>query len=143
MILCHVVSLQFIADYLRDDCVTETETCMFLNLVLAFVWREWRDTEEMKDFFLKKMNSEFQDLLQNRTAGKVVEQITIQDFFLGTSLPVIKGKALTHSAPAPSPFPCAPSHLPLPTLPAYLHLSPPISSPCPSSPAPFPAPSLC
>lgn len=64
---------------------------MFLNLVLAFVWREWRDTKAMKNYFMKRMNSEFQDLLQSRTAGKIIEQITIQDFFLGTSLPVIKG----------------------------------------------------
>ena len=45
----------------------------------------------MKTFFLKKMNSEFTDLIQGKAASKVIEQITIEELSLGTSLPVITG----------------------------------------------------
>lgn len=64
---------------------------MSLNLLFAFLWREWRDSPQMKTFFLKKMNSEFTDLIQGKAARKVIEQITIEELSLGTSLPVITG----------------------------------------------------
>ena len=65
---------------------------MSLNLLLAFLWKEWRDSPQMRAFFLKKMNFEFSELMQGRTASKLIEQITIEEFSLGSSLPVIKGK---------------------------------------------------
>ena len=78
-------------DYLKAESATEKESCIYLNLLLAFLWREWRDSPEMKSFFLKKMNIEFSELMHGKAAGKVIEHITIQDFSLGTSLPVVKG----------------------------------------------------
>ena len=65
---------------------------MFLNLMLAFLWREWRDTTKMKSYFIKKMNLEFQELLLNKAAGKLLQQICVKDFSLGDSLPVIKSE---------------------------------------------------
>ena len=65
---------------------------MSLNLFLSFLWREWRDSPQMKSFFLRKMNAEFSDLMQGKAASKLIEQITIEELSLGTSLPVIKGE---------------------------------------------------
>lgn len=65
---------------------------MSLNLFLSFLWREWRDSPQMKSFFLTKMNAEFSDLMQGKAASKLIEQITIEELSLGTSLPVIKGE---------------------------------------------------
>ena len=65
---------------------------MFLNLVIAFLWREWRDTAATKSYFIKKMNMEFQELLLNKAAGKVLQQISVKDYCLGDSLPVIQSK---------------------------------------------------
>ena len=45
----------------------------------------------MKTYFLKKMNSEFTELIQGKAASKLIEQITIEELYLGTSLPVITG----------------------------------------------------
>ena len=45
----------------------------------------------MKSFFLKKMNLEFSELMKGKAARKLIEQITIEELALGTSLPVIKG----------------------------------------------------
>lgn len=83
--------LQFIADYFKKDSATEQESCMSLNLLMAFLWREWRDSPQVKSFFLKKLNSEFSELVQGKAASKLIEQITIEELSLGTSLPVIKG----------------------------------------------------
>lgn len=38
------------------------------------------------------MNVEFKEMLLNKAAGKLMEQITVKDYFLGDSLPVIKSK---------------------------------------------------
>lgn len=83
--------LQFIADYFKKDTATEQESCMSLNFLMAFLWREWRDSPQMKSFFLKKMNLEFSELMKGKAARKLIEQITIEELSLGTSLPVIKG----------------------------------------------------
>lgn len=37
------------------------------------------------------MNSEFTELIQGKAASKLIEQITIEELSLGTSLPVITG----------------------------------------------------
>ena len=83
--------MQFIAEYFKKDSATEKESCMSLNLLLAFLWREWRDSQQMKSYFLNKMNSEFSELMQGKAARKLIEQITIEELSLGTSLPVITG----------------------------------------------------
>ena len=38
------------------------------------------------------MNVEFKEMLLNKAAGKLMEQITVKDYYLGDSLPVIKSK---------------------------------------------------
>ncbi|KAJ7371987.1 PDZ domain-containing protein 8 [Desmophyllum pertusum] len=86
-----VTNPEHIADYVKKDRATEKESCMSLNLLLAFLWREWRDSPQMKSFFLHKMNSEFAELMRGKAASKLIEQITIQELSLGTSLPVITG----------------------------------------------------
>ncbi|KAM7436009.1 PDZ domain-containing protein 8 [Porites harrisoni] len=80
-----------LADYFRTEGATKEEKCMSLNLFLSFLWREWRDSPQMKSFFLTKMNAEFSDLMRGKAASKLIEQITIEELSLGTSLPVIKG----------------------------------------------------
>lgn len=89
-----VINPEFIADYFKKDSATEQESCMSLNFLLAFLWREWRDSPKMKSFFLQKMNSEFSELVKGKAASKLIEQITIDELSLGTSLPVIKGATL-------------------------------------------------
>ena len=41
------------------------------------------------------MNAEFSDLMRGKAASKLIEQITIEELSLGTSLPVIKGELFT------------------------------------------------
>ncbi|XP_022804079.1 PDZ domain-containing protein 8-like isoform X2 [Stylophora pistillata] len=89
-----VTNPELIADYYKKDQATEPESCVCMNLLFAFLWREWRDTPQMKRYFLKKMNSEFTELIQGKAASKLIEQITIEELSLGTSLPVITGATI-------------------------------------------------
>ena len=73
------------------DGATEEESCLSLNFLLAFLWREWRDSPKTKSFLLARMNSELTELIKSKAVSKVIEQITIDELSLGTSLPIIKG----------------------------------------------------
>ncbi|KAK3576431.1 hypothetical protein CHS0354_025192 [Potamilus streckersoni] len=67
----------------------EVETCLFLNCLFQFLFRELKDTKEIRRWVVKKMNVEFEDLLKT-TAGKLFDQIQVQEFNLGEAFPVIK-----------------------------------------------------
>ena len=85
---------QDIAKYCGYEGATESESCMFLNLIFQFLWKEWRDSPKTRNFFIRKMNMEFKEMLLNKAAGKLMEQITIRDYYLGDSLPIIKSKII-------------------------------------------------
>ena len=38
------------------------------------------------------MNTEFKEMLLNKAAGKLIEQISVCDYYLGDSLPIFKSK---------------------------------------------------
>lgn len=72
------------------------ETCHWFNLVIAFVFREWRDSTTVKRyicmchlqitmhmsyydrFVMKKVNKEFEELMFTRTEGRIIEQLTVK-----------------------------------------------------------------
>ncbi|KAK3100757.1 hypothetical protein FSP39_024793 [Pinctada imbricata] len=65
------------------------ETCLAINLVFHFLYKELKDTKSMRRWVIKKMNMEFAELMQ-KTTGRIIDQITVQDFSLGPVFPVIK-----------------------------------------------------
>ncbi|KAL3880384.1 hypothetical protein ACJMK2_032628 [Sinanodonta woodiana] len=67
----------------------EVETCFFLNCLFQFLFRELKDTKEIRRWVVKKMNVEFEELLRT-TAGKLFDQIQVQEFNLGETFPIIK-----------------------------------------------------
>ncbi|XP_067124467.1 PDZ domain-containing protein 8 isoform X2 [Centruroides vittatus] len=71
------------------DWKNKKESCLALNLVFQFLFREWKDTKVMRRWFLKKISREFLDL-QRTTTGKLLERIAIRDLQLGNNLPIIK-----------------------------------------------------
>lgn len=66
------------------------ETCTCLNVIFAFLWREWRDSPQMKRLFIAKMTREFNDLIGAKAAKGIIEEISIKSYSLGESLPIIK-----------------------------------------------------
>ncbi|KAM4730519.1 PDZ domain-containing protein 8 [Anableps anableps] len=67
-----------------------TETCNFLNAIFLFLFRELRDTPVVRHWMTKKIKVEFEELLQTKTAGRLLEGLSLRDISLGNSLPVFK-----------------------------------------------------
>lgn len=66
------------------------ETCYFLNAIFLFLFRELRDTPVVRHWLTKKIKVEFEELLQTKTAGRLLEGLSLRDISLGNSLPVFK-----------------------------------------------------
>lgn len=69
---------------------TRPETCNFLNAIFLFLFRELRDTPVVRHWLTKKIKVEFEELLQTKTAGRLLEGLSLRDISLGNSLPVFK-----------------------------------------------------
>ncbi|KAJ8418297.1 hypothetical protein AAFF_G00140060 [Aldrovandia affinis] len=69
---------------------SQPETCNFLNAIFLFLFRELRDTPVVRHWVTKKIKVEFEELLQTKTAGRLLEGLSLRDISLGNSLPVFK-----------------------------------------------------
>lgn len=72
----------------------KAETCNFLNAIFLFLFRELRDTPVVRHWLTKKIKVEFEELLQTKTAGRLLEGLSLRDISLGNSLPVFKTATL-------------------------------------------------
>ncbi|KAM6916537.1 PDZ domain-containing protein 8 [Xenentodon cancila] len=70
------------------------ETCNFLNAIFLFLFRELKDTPVVRHWLTKKIKVEFEELLQTKTAGRLLEGLSLRDVSLGNSLPVFKSAKL-------------------------------------------------
>lgn len=66
------------------------ETCYFLNATILFLFRELRDTALARRWVTKKIKVEFEELLQTKTAGRLLEGLSLRDVFLGDTVPFVK-----------------------------------------------------
>ncbi|XP_006879968.1 PREDICTED: PDZ domain-containing protein 8 [Elephantulus edwardii] len=66
------------------------ETCYFLNAAILFLFRELRDTALARRWVTKKIKVEFEELLQTKTAGRLLEGLSLRDVFLGETVPFVK-----------------------------------------------------
>ncbi|XP_033978281.1 PDZ domain-containing protein 8 [Trematomus bernacchii] len=72
----------------------KAETCNFLNAIFLFLFREFRETPVVRHWLTKKIKVEFEELLQTKTAGRLLEGLSLRDISLGNSLPVFKSAKL-------------------------------------------------
>ncbi|XP_017332034.1 PDZ domain-containing protein 8 [Ictalurus punctatus] len=77
----------------------EPETCGFLNAIFLFLFRELRDTPLVRHWVTKKIRVEFEELLQTKTAGRLLEGLSLRDVSLGDSVPVFKTARLVRPVP--------------------------------------------
>ncbi|XP_027586280.2 PDZ domain-containing protein 8 [Pipra filicauda] len=70
------------------------ESCHFLNAIFLFLFRELRDTALVRDWVTKKIKVEFEELLQAKMTGKVLEGLSLREVSLGDVLPVFKSVKL-------------------------------------------------
>lgn len=73
---------------------SKAETCDFLNAIILFLFRELRDTPVVRHWITKKIKVEFEELLQTKTAGRLLEGLSLRDISLGNSVPVFKSARL-------------------------------------------------
>ncbi|XP_055485957.1 PDZ domain-containing protein 8 [Psammomys obesus] len=66
------------------------ETCYFLNATILFLFRELRDTALARRWVTRKIKVEFEELLQTKTAGRLLEGLSLRDVFLGDAVPFIR-----------------------------------------------------
>ncbi|XP_069756140.1 PDZ domain-containing protein 8 [Narcine bancroftii] len=70
------------------------ESCHFLNAIFLFLFRELRDTPIVRHWLTKKIKVEFEELLQTKTAGRLLEGLRLRDVSLGNALPVLRSARL-------------------------------------------------
>ncbi|XP_041066094.1 PDZ domain-containing protein 8 [Carcharodon carcharias] len=81
---------------------SRSESCHFLNAIFLFLFRELRDTPIVRHWLTKKIKVEFEELLQTKTAGRLLEGLSLRDISLGNALPVFKSAKLLQP-PVPGP----------------------------------------
>ncbi|XP_062928120.1 PDZ domain-containing protein 8 [Mobula hypostoma] len=76
------------------------ESCHFLNAIFLFLFRELRDTPIVRHWITKKIKVEFEELLQTKTAGRLLEGLRLRDISLGNALPVLRSARLLQPVPS-------------------------------------------
>eukprot|EP00042_Codosiga_hollandica_P047896 m.526614 g.526614 ORF g.526614 m.526614 type:complete len:696 (-) comp57551_c0_seq4:962-3049(-) len=79
-------------DHQRDEL--PTETCNALNLLLHFIFANIRDTPPVRKWFMKMLNKDFQDIKKTSAINTMLERITVRDYSLGSSIPLISNVTL-------------------------------------------------
>jgi hypothetical protein len=65
------------------------DSIVAFNMLCNFLFQELKDTSAVRRYIMRKLNVEFKELLTTKTAGRLVERITVRDFSLGSHIPVI------------------------------------------------------
>jgi hypothetical protein len=60
------------------------------------LFHEWKDSVDLKKFFIQKINAEIEELMFTKVVGKVLQQVKVHDYSFGPSLPFIKKVTIKH-----------------------------------------------
>nr|XP_060624487.1 PDZ domain-containing protein 8 [Anolis sagrei ordinatus] len=66
------------------------ETLYWLNAINLFLFRELKDTSLLRHWVTRKIKVEFEELLQTKVTGKVLEGLSLRDVSLGNVVPLLK-----------------------------------------------------
>ncbi|XP_029139841.1 PDZ domain-containing protein 8 [Protobothrops mucrosquamatus] len=66
------------------------ETLYWLNAICLFLFRELKDTSLIRHWVTKKIKVEFEELLQTKVTGKVLEGLSLRDVSFGNVIPLFK-----------------------------------------------------
>uniref|UniRef100_A0A914VZQ2 PDZ domain-containing protein 8 n=1 Tax=Plectus sambesii TaxID=2011161 RepID=A0A914VZQ2_9BILA len=73
-----------------EDRLKRRETCVGLNLIIHFLYQEYKDTRWFRRWALKRLQLEFNDMTSRSATGRLLQDIKIRDLTVGTQFPVIK-----------------------------------------------------
>ncbi|XP_008113020.2 PDZ domain-containing protein 8 isoform X1 [Anolis carolinensis] len=77
-----------VQDSLSVECTEET--LYWLNAICLFLFRELKDTSFLRHWVTRKIKVEFEELLQTKVTGKVLEGLSLRDVGLGNVVPLFK-----------------------------------------------------
>ncbi len=80
---------EMLANANMENLDASSDTVISLNMIFQFLFQELKDTKAVRRYIMRKLNFEFKELLTTKTAGKLLQRISVRDFSLGTNLPVI------------------------------------------------------
>ncbi|XP_063163288.1 PDZ domain-containing protein 8 [Candoia aspera] len=66
------------------------ETLYWLNAICLFLFRELKDTSLIRHWVTRKIKVEFEELLQTKVTGKVLEGLSLRDVSFGNVVPLFK-----------------------------------------------------
>ncbi|XP_013921481.1 PREDICTED: PDZ domain-containing protein 8 [Thamnophis sirtalis] len=66
------------------------ETLYWLNAICLFLFRELKDTSLLRHWVTRKIKVEFEELLQTKVTGKVLEGVSLRDVSFGNVIPLFK-----------------------------------------------------
>lgn len=61
----------------KEELSNDTESVVALNIVLQFLFQELKDTKSIRRYIIRKVSTEFRELLTTKGAGKIVERLTV------------------------------------------------------------------
>lgn len=70
------------------DPTSSNEMCHLLNAI--FLFRKLRGMAPVRNWAMNKIKAEFEKLLQTKLTGKVLEELSFKDIYLGNILPIFK-----------------------------------------------------
>jgi hypothetical protein len=68
---------QSLVDALQSNEIPKRESCLALNLLFQFLFKELRNAEKVRHWFRHKLSLEFEELLTRTTTGKLFDCVSV------------------------------------------------------------------
>jgi hypothetical protein len=69
-----------IDDVQNDDTNKNGNNVLALNMLFQFLFQELKDTKAVRRYIIRKMTLEFKELLNSKTASKLIQRISVINF---------------------------------------------------------------
>jgi hypothetical protein len=69
--------LQSLVDALQSNDIPKRESCLALNLLFQFLFKELQNAQKVRHWFRHKLSLEFEELLTRTTTGKLFDCVSV------------------------------------------------------------------
>jgi hypothetical protein len=73
--------LQTLIDALQSSDVPKKESCLALNLLFQFLFKELKNGQKVRRWFRHKLSLEFEELLTRTTTGKLFDCVSVSRIY--------------------------------------------------------------
>jgi len=80
---------QSLVDALQSNDIPKRESCLALNLLFQFLFKELRNAEKVRHWFRHKLSLEFEELLTRTTTGKLFDCVSVSYSIISIFVTVI------------------------------------------------------